>query len=65
MKWDTTGAAFGDKYRGWVVRILDSDGTVVLQQASSAFLAGMDKLPSFSVGDSFDKQGRPMSPPRS
>jgi hypothetical protein len=64
LKWDTTGAAFGDKYRGWVLRVLDSEGNQVLQQSSSAFLSNTVNLAGMSVGDSFDKQGKPMGAAR-
>jgi hypothetical protein len=64
LKWDTTGAAFGDKYRGWVLRVLDSEGKQVLQQSSSAFLSDPANLPNLNVGDSFDKQGKPMGAAR-
>lgn len=64
LKWDTTGAAFGDKYRGWVLRVLDSEGNQVLQQSSSAFLSNTANLAEMNVGDSFDKQGKPMGAAR-
>lgn len=64
LKWDTTGAAFGDKYRGWVLRVFDNEGKQVLKQSSSAFISDTADLSKLKVGDSFDKQGKPMSAAR-
>jgi hypothetical protein len=65
LKWDTTGAAFGDKYRGWIVFIRDAAGQVVHQSASSSFVSDPAAMAGLSVGDSFDKQGRRINAPRS
>lgn len=64
LQWDTTGAAFGDKYRGWVIRILDAEGKQMLQQTSSAFLTDTKNLPNLAVGSSFDKKCLPIGAPR-
>lgn len=60
LKWDDTGAIFGDKYKGWVLQIYDSTDEILVETASSSFLQSTGYLTDMSVGDNFDKTGEPL-----
>jgi hypothetical protein len=53
---DTTGARFGFRYDGWVVRLLDSTGAVALVKSSSPSLAkSAENISGFKVGQCYDR----------
>jgi hypothetical protein len=54
--YDTTGARFGHKYEGWVLRVRDSAGQVVLAKASApSLLKGVEKAASLTKDRSYDR----------
>ncbi len=53
--WDNTGIVFGDKYKGWFLRIYSPDGELLLEKSSSSFLKNTDRLPSLKEGQYYDK----------
>lgn len=64
MKFDTTGASFGEKYRGWVLRLENGDGDTVFEQASSVFISDTERLPKLAVGDFCDKEAKKIAEPQ-
>lgn len=60
LKWDDTGAIFGDKYKGWVLQIYDPTDEILVETASSSFLRSTGYLTDMSVGDRLDKTGEPL-----
>lgn len=63
LKYDTTGATFGEKHKGWILQIADGEGTMVFEQRSSAFIADMQNLPNLKVGDYCDKNLKTVGEP--
>jgi hypothetical protein len=59
LKWDNTGAIFGEKYRGWILQVRDNAGDIVSEASSSSFLRSTDYLADMEVGDYLDKSGEP------
>lgn len=59
LKWDNTGAIFGEKYRGWVLQVRDDAGEIVSETSSSSFLRSTTYLSEMRVGDYLDKSGEP------
>jgi hypothetical protein len=64
MKFDTTFASFGEKYRGWVLRLENGDGDTVFEQASSVFLSDTEQLPKLAVGEFCDKETKKIAEPQ-
>ncbi len=63
LKWDDTNARFGDKYRGWVLRIFDAANEKVLDVQSSQAFSSTDGLEALKVNQYFDKEFRPLKDP--
>lgn len=64
LKFDNTGyARFGEKYKGWVVRVVDQDGENVFEQMSPMFITDTRNLSSLSVNDYCDKNLKKVSAP--
>jgi len=59
LKWDNTGAIFGEKYRGWVLQVRDDAGEIVSEAASASFLRSTAHLADMDVGDYLEKSGEP------
>jgi len=59
LKWDNTGAIFGEKYRGWVLQVRNDAGEIVSETASSSFLRSTAYLADMAAGDYLDKSGEP------
>lgn len=59
LKWDNTGAIFGERYRGWVLQVRDDSGDIVSEASSSSFLRSTAYLADMDVGDYLDKSGEP------
>lgn len=64
MKYDTTFASFGEKYRGWVLMLENVDGDTVFEEASSVFLKETARLAKLETGDYCDKDGRKIAEPQ-
>lgn len=64
MKYDTTFASFGEKYRGWVLVLENDDGETVYEDASSVFMKETARLAKLDVGDYCDREGRKMPEPQ-
>lgn len=64
MKYDTTFASFGEKYRGWVLVLEDEDGDTVYESASSVFMKETARLAKLDVGDYCDREGKKVSEPQ-
>ena len=64
MKYDTTFASFGEKYRGWVLRLENGDGETVYENASSVFMKETARLAKLDVGDYCDKEGKKIAEPQ-
>lgn len=53
---DTTGARFGYRYEGWLLRLTDKAGEVVLQKSNSpAILKNADKISTLRSGSVYDR----------
>lgn len=64
LKFDNTGfARFGEKYKGWIVQVMDQGGEKVFEQKSSEFVTDTKNLPSLSVNDYCDKSLKKVSAP--
>lgn len=64
LTYDDRGyAQYGVKYRGWVVRIKDSEGNLVTEKASTSFLDSTEALEEMSVGSYFGPSGQEHSEP--
>jgi len=61
--WDNTDAVFGEKYKGWFLRILAPDGTILLEKSTSSFFSNTDTLGSAQSGMYYDKALQPLSAP--
>lgn len=64
MKYDTTFASFGEKYRGWVLMLQDEDGDTVYENASSVFMKETARLAKLDVGDYCDREGKKVAEPQ-
>ena len=64
MKYDTTFASFGEKYRGWVLVLENGDGETVYENASSVFMKETARLAKLDVGDYCDKEGKRIAEPQ-
>ena len=64
MKYDTTFASFGEKYRGWVLVLENGDGETVYENASSVFMKETARLARLDVGDYCDKEGKTIAEPQ-
>ena len=64
MKYDTTDASFGEKYRGWVLMLENEDGETVYENASSVFMKETARLAKLDVGDYCDKEGKKIAEPQ-
>lgn len=64
MKYDTTFASFGEKYRGWVLLLEDEEGKTVYENASSVFMKETSRLAELDVGDYCDREGRKIPEPQ-
>jgi hypothetical protein len=64
MKYDTTFASFGEKYRGWVLMLENGDGETVYENASSVFMKETARLAKLDVGDYCDKDGKKVAEPQ-
>jgi hypothetical protein len=64
MKYDTTFASFGEKYRGWVLMVENEDGETVYENASSVFMKETARLAKLEVGDYCDREGKKLAEPR-
>lgn len=64
LKWDKTGASFGDKYRGWVLRVESASGELVIEEKSSPFIGDTSDLPLLKTGSYSDKNCRPVPEPK-
>jgi hypothetical protein len=54
--YDTTGARFGFKYDGWVLKVKDSGGKVLITKTSSpSLLTGMEKAASLEKDKTYDR----------
>ncbi len=54
--YDTTGARFGYRYEGWLLRVRDSAGNLVVEKATSPSLVkNADKISGVAVGSDFDR----------
>lgn len=54
--YDTTGARFGYKYEGWILRIRDAAGNLVAVKSSSpTLLKNAEKITALAVGRDFDR----------
>lgn len=54
--YDTTGARFGHRYEGWVLRVRDSAGTVILEKSNSpSSLKIAAKISEVEVNGEFDR----------
>jgi hypothetical protein len=63
MKYDTTGASFGEKYRGWVLCLENEEGLKVYEEASSAFIKDTTPLAKLDVGEFCDREGKLIAKP--
>ncbi len=63
MKYDTTFASFGEKYRGWVLMLENGDGETVYENTSSVFMKETGRLAKLDVGDFCDREGKPVAEP--
>lgn len=64
LKFDTTNASFGEKYRGWVLLVTDEEGKTVFEQKSSVFIADATNLPNLKIGDFCNKNAEPVPAPK-
>ena len=64
MKYDTTFASFGEKYRGWVLVLQNGDGDTVYENASSVFMKDSEPLATLDVGDYCNRDGKKISEPK-
>jgi hypothetical protein len=64
MKYDTTDASFGEKYRGWVLMVENEDGETVYENASSVFMKETARLAKLEVGDYCDREGKKLAEPQ-
>jgi len=64
MKYDTTGASFGEKYRGWVLMLENEDGETVYENTSSVFMKETAHLATLEVGEYCDKEGKKVAEPQ-
>jgi hypothetical protein len=54
--YDTTGARFGHRYEGWVVRLKDSTGQIVLSKSTSpTLLKAVEKATNLTKDKSYDR----------
>ena len=54
--YDTTGARFGYRYEGWLLRIHDSAGNLVAEKSTSpSLIKQASKVTDMAVGSSFDR----------
>jgi hypothetical protein len=64
-QFDTTGAAFGFKYDGWVIQVKDASGAIVATKSTSPTLEKMtESIASLKVEQCYDRRWRPVSDPR-
>ncbi|MBE2179222.1 MAG: hypothetical protein IAE97_02005 [Chthoniobacterales bacterium] len=63
LKFDTTNASFGEKYKGWVLLVTDGEGKTVFEQKSSVFIAEATNLPNLKIGDFCNKNAEPIPAP--
>lgn len=61
--WDNTGYVFGNKYKGWVLRLLDPDGNLLLEKTSTSYFTNLDTLPSLKAGSYYSKELKPVANP--
>jgi hypothetical protein len=65
-QYDTTGAAFGYKYDGWVLQVTDPKGEIILTKSTSPTLekkaAELTKI--LQVEQCYDRQWKPCPEPR-
>lgn len=64
MKYDTTFASFGEKYRGWVLMLENEDGETVYEDASSVFMKETARLAKLDIGDYCDREGKKIPEPQ-
>ncbi len=64
MMYDTTGASFGEKYRGWVLVLENRDGDTFYENASSVFMKETGLLAKLGIGDFCDREGKPVPEPQ-
>lgn len=63
-RWDNTAAVFGNRYKGWIVRFLAPDGSVLVEKSTSSFFTNTKKLPELKEGAFYDKGFAEVPKPR-
>lgn len=58
-KWDDTDAIFGEKYKGWYLRVHSPDGQLLLEKNVSSFLGSTESLDTLVEGKYYDKDLKP------
>lgn len=54
---------WGYKYKGWVLRILDPQGNLIVEKTSTSFFTNTDLLPSLKAGNYYTKDLKPTANP--
>ena len=55
-KYDITGARFGYRYEGWLLRIRDSAGKVVLEKATApSYVKNAERIAQLATGKDYDR----------
>jgi hypothetical protein len=62
--WDDAYAVFGEKYKGWILRFLAPDGTVLVEKSTSSFFSNTKKLPDLKEGEFYTKDFESAPKPR-
>lgn len=57
--WDNTDAVFGDKYKGWCMRIYSPSGELLAEKTISAFVKNTSRLSVLTQGEYYDNDLNP------
>lgn len=62
-EWDDTNAVFGEKYKGWYLKIFGPDGSLVVEKSVSSFFGNTSTLSSLKEGGYYDKDLKKIDSP--
>ncbi len=58
--WDNTGAIFGEKYKGWYLRVFSPTGELILVKSVISIFSKTEGLDALQVGQAYDKNMKPV-----
>lgn len=63
-EWDDTDAVFGEKYKGWYLKVFGPDGSLLVEKSVSSFFGNTSTLSNLQEGGYYDKDLKKVESPK-